>query len=95
MRRLSYLLVAALLLFSCDKRSEEPDSVGPYIEIAVVSDDSPYVETKSGVYQLEGVEEIYHENLISSVDFFFYPAGKTHEDATYHSQVLPRERPVV
>jgi hypothetical protein len=90
MRRLSYLLAASLLLLSCDKRSEEPESAGPYIEIAVVSDDSPYVETKSGVYQLEGVEEIYHENLISSVDFFFYPAGKTHEDATYHKRVTTK-----
>ena len=83
MRRLSYglLVLSALLLCACHK---EGDTVmaGQVIELVLRTSDD--METKDGANGvMEGVDR-YNENLISWVDFFFYPGGATDADATYH-----------
>ena len=84
MRRLSYLLLMAVLLLSCQKEPAGWD--GPYIEFSLSTGNS--VETRgTDVYEAEGIDRYLHENLISTVDFFFYPDGNTSADATYHARV--------
>ena len=81
------LLILAISLLSCTKGL---DFSRPYIELTVISDDSP--ETKApadGIdidYQ-QGNYMLVHENKIETVDFFFYPGGDTEHDATYHKRV--------
>lgn len=76
-KRISYLLLVAVLLLSC--RRELPVLPGSFIDICIVSDDSP--DTKTAV---DGIDLLLHENRISHVDFFFYPGDATDGDATYH-----------
>lgn len=82
-RRLSYLLLAALfLLCSCKKEAEDIGWDGPVIELTVMSDD--ILETRAGSDgTMDGVDT-YNENLISWVDFFFYPDADVTSDAVYH-----------
>ncbi len=79
-RRLSYLLLPLLLLLSCTK--EEAVWDGPVLEIALFTPDDPV--TRAGADGTQDGINRYNENLISWVDFFFYPDGKTDQDATYH-----------
>lgn len=81
MRRLSYLFAVTLLLIACNKEEKEWD--GPFIEIALETE-LPEQTKSDGVYPEDGVDPYLHENLISTVDFFFYPDGNTSADATYH-----------
>ena len=84
MKRLSYGLLCALLLLSaCGKEAGESQWDGPVIELGVACLE-PTGLTKAGVSGTEAGENIYHENVISSVDFFFYPGDATSEPATYH-----------
>ena len=85
MRRLSYGLLCALLLLSACKKEAEEESQwdGPVIELGVACLE-PTGLTKAGVSGVEPGENNYHENVISSVDFFFYPGDATSEPATYH-----------
>lgn len=72
-----YLLLTIVMLLSC--RRESPVMPCTYIEIGIVSDDTP--DTKTAV---DGVDFLLHENRITHVDFFFYPGDATDQDATYH-----------
>ena len=83
MRRfLSYLLLLVLLPLSCSKVEEEVWK-GPYIELSLET--AGAMETKAdGIYPQDGNDDPCHENLIRTVDFFFYPDGKTDADATWH-----------
>lgn len=85
MKRLSYgLLCAVMLLSACGKEAgEESQWDGPVIELGVVCLE-PTGLTKAGTSGVEAGENNYHENVISSVDFFFYPGDATSEPATYH-----------
>lgn len=84
MKRLLYgLLCASLLLSACTKEVEESQWEGPVIELSVACLD-PTGLTKAGISGVESGEDSYHENVISSVDFFFYPEDATSEPATYH-----------
>lgn len=83
MRRLSYLLLLPLLLlaFSCTR--EQMDSWdGPVIELTLVTPED--VVTRAGADGTQDGVNKYNENLISWVDFFFYPGGHTESNATYH-----------
>lgn len=84
MKRLSYALAAALLLLSsCGKEGRAPEWDGPVIELSV-SCLEPSDPTKAGTSGVSGGENSYHENVISWVDFYFYPGGDTSSPATYH-----------
>jgi len=74
--RLKYLLLGMILLVACVKEQASWD--GPVIEFTLRCNDP--VETKAIIP--EGAN--FNENLISWVDFFFYPGGKTSSNATYH-----------
>lgn len=81
-RRLSYgLLTALMLACACTKETE---TTGPCIELTVCCDDP--VLTKTGSDGTQDGENKYNENLLSTVDFFFYP-GRTPDrnaDAVFH-----------
>ena len=82
LRRLSYLvLLPLLLLLSCTKE-EKGGWDGPVIELALFTPEDG--ETKAGADGTEKGIDRYNENLISWVDFFFYPGGDTDSDATFH-----------
>ena len=84
-KRFSYgLLCAVLLLSGCAKEAEEQSHWdGPVLELNVACME-PSGLTKAGVNDVAAGENNYHENVISSVDFFFYPGDATSEPATYH-----------
>lgn len=94
MRRfLSYGLVL-LLLAACAKEEENVEHVwdGPVMELSLqvrsdvetkADDDQEEEGTSSEAYDQPG-ENMYHENDIKWVDFYFYPGGKTSSQATYH-----------
>ena len=79
MKRWSYSLLALLMAFSCAKTSQE-DWDGPVIEINLETGEA----TKAGADGTQDGLDAYNENLISYVDFFFYPGGNTDTSATYH-----------
>ena len=89
MRRLAYGLMMILLLLSC--RREELSWTGPYLEIALQCDETLLTkaeeEDNENIYSQEGVDGRLHENLLKTVDVFFYPASDTLSDATYHVSV--------
>ena len=73
-----------LLLSGCAKEAEEQSHWdGPVLELNVACME-PSGLTKAGVNDVAAGENNYHENVISSVDFFFYPGDATSEPATYH-----------
>lgn len=77
-RRLSYCLLAALVLVSsCAK--DPVLSQGSGIEITVHCGDS--FPTKATSDDTMDGEDKYNENLIRSVDFFFYPGNNPDRDA--------------
>ena len=85
MQRFSYALVFLLLLVSC--RREDLSSLGTHLEITL--DCAPASNTKAEdgedeVYPEEGVDVLLHENLLSTVDLFFYPGNEVTSDAVYH-----------
>lgn len=83
-RRLAYLLWTILFLFvSCAKQAEDKGWDGPVVEITVMSDDLLETKAEGSDGTLDGIDN-YNENLISWVDFFFYPGGNINSDAVYH-----------
>lgn len=76
MGRVKYLLLGMILLAACTKEQAAWD--GPVIEFTLRCNDP--VETKAIIPK----DANYHEDLISWVDFFFYPGGNTSSNATYH-----------
>ena len=81
MRRLSYLLLAALLLAGSCTKEGPAEWDGPVIELTLDSGD---LQTRAGSDGTAVGIDSYNENLIGWVDFFFYPDGQTDQDATYH-----------
>jgi len=85
MRRISYAFVFLLLLVSCNR--EDMSSMGPHLEItlACVSDsDTKAGEEEDDIYPEDGVDVLLHENLLNTVDLFFYPGNAVTSDAVYH-----------
>lgn len=84
MRRLLYGLLILLLLVACGKEGDEAlQWDGPVIEISL-SCVNPSDPTKAGSDGVESGSDAYNENLISWVDFYFYPDGETAQNASYH-----------
>lgn len=83
-RRLSYLLALWLLILplSCVKEAEGDSYDGPYIQLDVFCNDP--LESKAGADGVRDGIDRYNENLIGTVDFFFWPAGAEDRDATFH-----------
>lgn len=83
MRRLSYLFLPlfALLLACCESGPQESDMQ----VINLTLDTGAGMETRAGADGTQDGVTDYNENLISWVDFFFYPDGRTEEDAVYHA----------
>ncbi|MBR4826545.1 MAG: hypothetical protein IKZ91_01510 [Bacteroidales bacterium] len=85
MRRLILIFAFAALVLSCTKETPEWD--GPVIELTL---ETPVdFETKAGYDGTKDGVDRYNENLISTVDFFFYPVYPKQEldstaVATYH-----------
>ncbi len=87
MRRLSYGLLMLLLLVSC--RQEDLSWTGPFLELTLTTAGSDEGLTKAESVQ---GDDAYHENLISTVEFFFYPGEDTLSAATYHYAYSPNKR---
>ena len=80
-RLLSYLLMTVCLFcVSCEKQDSGWN--GPAIVLTL--DTGGELETRAGYDGTQDGVDRYNENLISWVDFFFYPGGDTLSDATYH-----------
>ena len=85
-RRLSYCLVLMLLvLVSCTEKLEGPS--GQYIKLVVYCDEAQV--TRNGNNGTALGEEYYNEDLISTVDFFFYPGEDPDRDtdAAFHRRM--------
>lgn len=82
MRRLSYILLFVLFAASCAKEGRMEPWDGPVIELTLVSDD--LLTSKAGSAGTQDGDDDYNENIITHVDFFFYPDGRTDQPATYH-----------
>ena len=94
MRRFLSYCLAFVLLAACAREEDFSGSSwdGPVMELFLSVED--IAGTKAGgdddeggatsdPYEASG-ENMYHENDIKWVDFFFYPEGKTTSSATYH-----------
>lgn len=84
MRRLSYCLMLLLVaVVSCTREGEfQQEWDGPVIEVNLHLEED--FQTKADdVYEQPG-DNVFHENDIKWVDFYFYPDGKTTEQASYH-----------
>lgn len=89
MKRITKILFfsfALVLLFSCSKREMEYGPLTEGITLHFLCDD---LATKSGTHGTkQGEEDIYHENLIKTIEYFFFPKGKTDEPAILHGRVV-------
>lgn len=45
--------------------------------------------TKAGISGVKPGEDAYDENIIKTIDYYFYPEGKTDEPAVLHARVSP------
>ena len=75
------MAISVLALASCSKEENMPapgDKSGIAIDI-VCSKLSPI--TKAGISGTKPGEDPYNENVIKTIDYFFYPNGKTNENA--------------
>lgn len=80
-RYILFLAISVLALASCSKEENMPaqgDKSGIAIDI-VCSKLSPI--TKAGISGTKPGEDPYNENVIKTIDYFFYPNGKTNENA--------------
>lgn len=80
MHRLFPALLLLLALVSCTREPVYPES--QVIELTLSTGDD--MSTRAGADGVKDGEDAYNENLISWVEFFFYPAGETDADAVYH-----------
>ena len=93
MRRLSYLLVLMTALLSCTREPLSPaETGGPYISLELRCNDPVEVVSKAGADGTQDGVDRYNENLISTVDFFFWPGNATASDAVYHTRLTSGNR---
>lgn len=83
------LALLAVLPLSCNPRELQPEEVdGEGIVLDIVCQDPA---TRAGMNGTQDGENIWNENLIGTVDVFFYPEGKTNQDCVYHERFTPGE----
>jgi len=90
MRRLTYLLLSVVLAVSCVHDWTQDN--GSCIELTLRCNDP--VLSKAGNNGTQDGVDRYNENLIDTVDFFFYP-GKDPDrtaDAKYHTRIISGAR---
>ena len=80
MRRLLHILLPLLVLVSCAREPYMPENQIIELTLSTGGD----MDTRAGADGTKEGEDLYNENLISWVDFFFYPAGETEADAVFH-----------
>lgn len=85
MRRLSYGILALLVLVSC--RHEDLSWTGPFIELTLTTSSADNL-TKADAPG----DDDFHENLITCVDLYFYPGEDTLHAATYHVHYTANKR---
>lgn len=81
------LAISVLALASCSKDEgsvKEMEKSGIAIDV-ICSKLSPI--TKAGISGVKPGEDPYNENVIKTIDYFFYPDGKTNENAVLHERV--------
>ena len=92
LRRLSYGLLLALVLLGACRREPVRDAMGQHIELTLRCSE-PYLAKAGNDGTLEGLDR-YNENLIDTVDFFFYPGDNPSrtERAKFHVQMISGNR---
>ena len=86
-RYILLLAISVLALASCSKDEgsvKEMEKSGIAIDV-ICSKLSPI--TKAGISGVKPGEDPYNENVIKTIDYFFYPDGKTNENAVLHERV--------
>lgn len=77
-----FLSLLGLLFFIVACKKEQPEWDGPVVELTFECDDP--LATRSGYDGTQEGDDYYNENLISTLDIFFYPEDRTSQDAYYH-----------
>lgn len=67
-------------------RTEDPDGEGIVLDIRCLDP-----QTRAGMNGERDGESDWNENLLSTLDVFFYPEGKTGQDAVLHKRFTPGE----
>ncbi|MBQ4299132.1 MAG: hypothetical protein II763_02315 [Bacteroidales bacterium] len=93
MKKIRSILALALLCMmplSCLQESgiqtEDPDGEGIVLDIRCLDP-----QTRAGMNGVRDGENDWNENLLSTLDVFFYPEGKTNQDAVLHQRFTPGE----
>lgn len=83
------LALLAVLHVSCNPNELQPvEADGEGIVLDIVCQDPA---TKAGMNGTQDGENSWNENLIGTVDVFFYPEGKTNQNCVYHERFTPGE----
>lgn len=86
MKKYILIILSVFLIVSCSKeesiRIEEPSG----ISLTMFCSD-PTVVTKVGKDSIKDGEDPYNENLIKTIDYFFYPEGATDQKSVLHNRV--------
>ena len=88
-RYILLLAISVLALSSCSKEEgylKEDEKSGIAIDV-ICSKLSPI--TKNGISGVKPGEDPYNENVIKTIDYFFFPEGKTEQPAVLHGRVAP------
>jgi hypothetical protein len=86
-RYILLLAISVLALASCSKDESAPDVQGKSgIALDVVCSQMSPV-TKAGISGVKPGEDAYDENIIKTIDYYFYPEGKTNENSVLHDRV--------
>ena len=87
-----YIFLLAISVFALASCSKDDNTAGPKersgISMDVVCATMNPV-TKAGISGVKPGEDAYDENIIKTIDYYFYPEGKTDEPAVLHARVSP------
>lgn len=88
-RYIILLAISVFALASCSKDDKTPslqEKSGIAIDV-VCSKMNP--KTKAGISGVRPGDDAYDENIIKTIDYYFYPDGKTNENAVLQGRVSP------
>ncbi|MBQ6310296.1 MAG: hypothetical protein IJK74_01950 [Bacteroidales bacterium] len=92
MKRYIFLLaISALVLASCSREENSlkvEEKSGIAIDV-VCSTLTP--STKAGISGTKPGEDAYDENIIKTIDYYFYPEGATDANSVLHARVAPNQ----